>query len=217
MQFSEVALILSGIEQITDAIRAELNVLDEVREEAFRLSREIIRSSSVTIKHMHRQDFSQAREQLAVTAELVRQMQAAVARAPQIGGGGFVGDAEKEYVEAALVIACISGETIVSHQDLGVSGAVWLNGLAEVVGELRRHVLDLIRLGDPERAEQYLTAMDDIYQTIVAFDYPDAISMGLRRRADAARGMVERTRGDLTNALRQASLERRLAELEERL
>ncbi|NLJ35242.1 MAG: haloacid dehalogenase [candidate division WS1 bacterium] len=212
-----MGFILSGIDQITDSIRGELDVLDEVREQAFRLSREIIRSSSVTIKHMHRAEIDLARRQLSATADLVRQMQEAVARAPQIGGGGFVGDAEKEYVEAALVIACISGETLVSHQDLGVSGAVWLNGLAEVVGELRRHVLDLIRLGDPERAEQYLTAMDDIYQTIVAFDYPDAISLGLRRRADAARGMVERTRGDLTNALRQASLERRLAEFEKRL
>ncbi len=209
--------ILSGVEQTADVIREELNGLDAAREQAYKLSRGIVRSASITIKHMHREEVDEARRQLGETGTLVAKMQEALADAPQLGGGGFVGDAEKEYVEAAIVIACIAGEQVPAHTQLGVSGAVWLNGLAEVVGELRRHVLDLIREGAPERAEEYLAAMDDIHQIIMSFDYPDAISLGLRRRSDAARGMVERTRGDLTNALRQASLERRLGELEERL
>lgn len=213
----EVAVILSGVEETAERIRQELDELHVIREKAYKLSREIVMSSSTAIKHMHRHDVEAARRQLAETAELVREMQEALADAPRLGGGGFVGDSEKEYVEAAGVIACMSGEAVPSEEALGVSGAVWLNGLSEVVGELRRHVLDLIREGQPERAEDSLSAMEDIYHMIMSFDYPDAITLGLRRRSDAARGMVERTRGDLTNALRQASLEQRLKELEERL
>ncbi len=214
----EVFGILNDIDAVADGIRAEMNTQDGVRETAYKLSREIVRSSSMTIKHMHRGDVSEAREQLGVTRSLVEQMQGALQECPAFSRGGFVTDAEKEYVEAAGVIACISGEEDVpTPSELGVSGAVWLNGLAEVVGELRRHCLDLIRDGEPERAEEYLDAMEDIYQTTMSFDYPDAITLGLRRRSDAARGMIERTRGDLTNALRQSSLEKRLVELEEQL
>jgi translin len=212
-----VAAILNALEETAERIRLELDGLHAIREKAFKLSREIVMSSSTAIKHMHRHDVEEARRQLAETAGLVTEMQEALAEAPWLGGGGFVGDSEKEYVEAAGVIACLSGEVVPTEVELGVSGAVWLNGLSEVVGELRRHVLDLIREGQPERAEASLSAMEDIYHMIMSFDYPDAITLGLRRRSDAARGMIERTRGDLTNALRQASLEKRLAELEERL
>lgn len=209
--------ILTGLDAIAEKIRPELDVIDAVRETAYKLSREIVRSSSTTIKHMHRGEVDEARAQLEETRALTRQMQDALANAPGISRGGFVGDAEKEYVEAAIVVSCIAGERLQTPEELGVEGAVWLNGISEVVGELRRHVLDLIREGEPERAEEHLDAMDDIYHVIMSFDYPDAITLGLRRRSDAARGMVERTRGDLTNALRQAALERRLAEVEQML
>ena len=78
-------------------------------------------------------------------------------------------------------------------------------------------MLDSIREDNIERAEQFLSIMDDIYHLIMGFDYPNAISLGLRGRSDAARGFVERTRGDVTNALRQKRLEERLAELEDKL
>ncbi len=40
---------------------------------------------------------------------------------------------------------------------------------------------------------------------------------GLRRTTDAVRGILERTRGDLTLSVRQRELEQRLAQFEERL
>ncbi len=125
--------------------------------------------------------------------------------------------AQKEYAEAAITIAGIQNEPLPAPEELGVDDAAWLNGLAEAAGEFRRHVLDSIREDNIERAEQFLSIMDDIYHLIMGFDYPNAISLGLRGRSDAARGFVERTRGDVTNALRQKRLEERLAELEDKL
>ena len=209
--------ITKDLDAIAEKIRPEFDIIHGVRETAYKLSREIVHSSSTTIKHMHRGEVDEAKAKLEETAELTRQMQEALQEVPGLARGGFVGDAEKEYVEAALVVAVINEEPLLTPEDLGVEGAVWLNGLSEVVGELRRHVLDLIREGEAEQAESHLSAMEDIYHVIMSFDYPDAITLGLRRRSDAARGMVERTRGDLTNALRQAALEKRLAEVEEAL
>jgi translin len=59
--------------------------------------------------------------------------------------------------------------------------------------------------------------MDTIYGTLIAFDFHDAITGGLRRRLDSLRGVLERTRGDVTNSLRQQKLQSALAELETRI
>jgi translin len=98
-----------------------------------------------------------------------------------------------------------------------VENAAYLNGLGEAVGELRRYLLDSLRDGDVARCERYLRAMDDIYDVLVTVDYPDAMTGGLRRTTDVTRGILERTRGDLTMAARQSDLERRLAAFESRL
>ena len=83
----------------------------------------------------------------------------------------------------------------------------YLGGLADTVGELRRYILDRLRRDDFTRCEQTLEAMDEIYTILVTMDFPDAVTRGLRRSTDMVRGILERTRGDLTVALRQQRLE----------
>jgi translin len=78
------------------------------------------------------------------------------------------------------------------------------------VGELRRYLLDSMRRGDLSQGEELLSAMDDIYNILVTMDFPDAITFGLRRATDMVRGVLERTRSDLTLLIRQNKLEERL-------
>jgi translin len=59
--------------------------------------------------------------------------------------------------------------------------------------------------------------MDDIYALLITIDFPDAITGGLRRTTDTARGILEKTRGDLTIAVRQAQLERAMLALQQDL
>lgn len=209
--------MLSELGDICDGIRSDFDRQDRAREQAFGLSRQVIRAASTAIKSIHRREREQAEAALAECGELVRQMQAALVEAPSLRYGGFVGDAEKEYAEAAQTIACITGAALPQPAELGVDGAAWLNGLAEAGGEFRRHVLDSIRENSLGEAEKFLGAMEEAYYALMGFDYPSAIDRGLRGRCDALRGMIERTRGDLTNALRQARLEERLREVEEGL
>ena len=209
--------MLSNLDAIADRIRVRFDALDAAREAAYVASRQVIRAASVAIKNAHREDYDHARTQLAECAALTRQMLDAVAETPELRYGGFIGDAEKEYAEAAITLAGIMGEPLPDPESLGVEFAPWLNGLAEVIGEYRRHVLDLVRRENVADAERYLELMDDMYQAAMTFDYPNAISLGLRSRCDAARGMIERTRGDLTTAQRQARLEAGMKQLQESL
>ena len=95
--------------------------------------------------------------------------------------------------------------------------AAYLNGLAEAASELRRFTLDLIRLGRTAEGEPYLAMMDEVYSHLITIDFPDALTGGLRRTTDMLRGVLERTRGDLTVALRQEELQAALSAFERRV
>jgi translin len=209
--------MLTGIEAIGEQIRVELDRQDVAREAAYTLSRQVVRAASMSIKSIHRRENEEAHARLAECQRLTAEMLGALTETPGLRYGGFVGDAEKEFVEAAITIACIEGNPPPGPTELGVDGAAWLNGLSEAGGEFRRHVLDLIRECDLDNAELFLGAMEEAYFALMGFDYPSAIDRGLRGRCDNLRGMVERTRGDLTNALRQARLEQKLGEMEGKL
>ena len=102
-------------------------------------------------------------------------------------------------------------------ETLGIEYATYLNGLAEVTGELRRKTLDMLRQGYSPEAERLLACMDEIYALLITVDYPDAITNGLRRQTDLVRGIVERTRGDMTISLREQRLREAMQVLAARL
>jgi translin len=120
---------------------------------------------------------------------------------------GFLLDAQKEYAEGSITLALVKGNQLPTPEELRIDEASFLLGMAEAVGELRRYLLDKMRTGDLSRGEEFLSDMDDIYNELVTLDFPDAITHGLRRTTDAMRGVLEKTRSDLTLTIRQKALE----------
>ena len=131
---------------------------------------------------------------------------AAVEHHPDIRHAGFVHDAAKEYAEARMTLAFVRGDPLPAADELGVEVQAYLNGMAEAASELRRYLLDLLRRGRPERGEELLGYMDEVYSLLITIDFPDAMTGGLRRTTDQLRGVLERTRGDLTTSLLQSRL-----------
>ena len=125
----------------------------------------------------------------------------------------FVHDAQKEFAEASTTLALVTGKPLPEPETIGVSYAAYLNGLGEAVGELRRYLLDSLRRNDLSRCEELLAIMDDVYSVLITMDFPDGITYGLRRTSDAVRGILEKTRGDLTLVLRQKELEEKLGQI----
>jgi len=140
-----------------------------------------------------------------------------LANYPDLFYAGYTQDALKEFVEANVTCALIQNQPLQTPEELNVEEVTFLNGLAEVVGELRRRILDILRSGYSEEAERLLGYMDEIYSILVTMDYPDAITNGLRRQTDLARGIIEKTRGDVTSSLRGAYLTEAIKQLSSQL
>ena len=205
------------LESIAERVRAALAVKHQARERAYTLSREVIRNAANCIRAVHRRQLEPARDLLATTGTLVTQMIESTAEHPDLRYTGYVDDAQKEYTEATMTMALVSGTPLPSPEELGVSYSAYLNGMGEAASEMRRHLLDALRRDEVARCEEILSAMDDIHNVLVTIDFPDALTGGLRRTTDMVRGVLERTRGDLTLAIVQGRLADRLAQVEGRL
>lgn len=211
-------------QQTIEAIRLAGSAASEMmagthaaREQAITTSRQIVRFSANSIRAIHRAEYDEARRLIAQAADLRAKLEERRDAHPAVYYGGYVEDALKEFVEAHATLAFAEGSRLPTMDDLDVGAAVYMNGLAEAIGELRRIVLDLLRGDHFDRCETLLSIMDEIYAVLVTLDYPDGVTRGLRRSTDVMRGVLERTRGDITVALRQRRLEQRLAQLNERL
>ena len=189
------------MESYVETIRAHLVAKSKAREGALALARETVRSSANAIRAVHRHDFAAAEQLADEAARSLSGATAALADHADILHAGFVHDAAKEYAEARLVLALVRDRAVPSPADLEVDGVAYLHGMAESVGELRRHLLDFLRRGEVAPCERLLERMDEIYGQLVTIDFPDAMTAGLRRSTDSARAILERTRGDLTLAI----------------
>ena len=208
--------LTDNLPSIVERIRAVFLAKDMAREKALPLCRESIRHSSNTIRAIHRREFGEARELLKSAQSRLKEAEQAVTSCKELNNTGFLRDAQKEFAEASITLALITEQPLPDHKGLGIDPAAYLNGMGEAVGELRRYLLDSIRQGDLSSGEQLLSAMDDIYSVLITMDFPDAITGGLRRTTDMVRGVVERTRSDLTLVIRHKDLEDKLKEFGER-
>jgi translin len=202
------------IENIGRAAIDYFTLKHTAREQALPKSRIAIRYCANSIRASHRQEFATAADLIAQAGALLVEMKTALHDHQDIHFAGFVHDAQKEYAEAATFAALAQHQPLPTPQELAISYAAYLNGLAEAIGELRRYVLDQVRRGNVENCEVFLNYMDDIYAILITVDFPDAITSGLRRSTDVARGLLEKTRGDLTTVVVQSQLQRSLLQLQ---
>jgi len=208
---------MDHLDIISDLIRVQFDARTAARDKALTQARALTRFCSQAIRAVHRDDDGGMREQLNEARNMADSLRLAVSEFPDLYYAGYSQDALKEYVEANVTCALIKNQPLIGPQELGVEYNTYLNGLSEVVGELRRRCLDILRHGYSAEAERLLTCMDDIYAVLVTMDYPDAITAGLRRQTDIARSIIEKTRGDITFSLRGEHLERAIARLSEQM
>jgi translin len=206
--------LTDNLESIADQIRNTFSAKDAAREKALPLCREVIRYCSQAIRAVHRQEFDQARTQLQSASNLLNEATQAVIAYKEFSNTSFIRDAQKEFAEGNITLALVTGNPPPDPNELGIDPAAYLNGLGEAVGELRRYLLDSIRREDLSQCEDLLSAMDDVYSILITMDFPDAITGGLRRTTDMVRGVLERTRSDLTLVMSQNELENKLRKLQ---
>jgi len=199
---------------IADEIRQDFDTRTAARDKALAQARQLTRACSLAIRAVHRDDTDEMNAHLNEANRLAKTLSTDLQdHHPDLFYAGYTQDALKEFVEANVTCALIRNQPLLTPEELGVVNATYLNGLAEVVGELRRRILDILRHGYSEEAERLLGYMDEIYSVLVTIDYPDAITNGLRRQTDIARNIIEKTRGDITFSLRGEHLEQAIERL----
>jgi translin len=204
-------------ETIGQTARSYLELKHAARERALPKSRAAIRFCANSIRASHRHDFAAASQLLRQAEALLTEMRADLRDHLDIYYAGFVEDAQKEFAEASLTCSFFQRQPLPLPDTLHIEWAPYLNGLGETVGELRRYILDQMRQGKLDGCEAFLRDMDDVYLVLTTLDFPDAITGNLRRTTDSVRGILEKTRGDLTVAVSQAQLAQTVARLEQRL
>jgi translin len=207
-------MTVDNLDTLAEKIRRVLSAKDEAREKMLPLCRDSIRYSSTAIRSVHRQQFDEAVKLVQSAKNLLDEAEKAVKMHTELANTGAIRDAQKELAEANITLALVTGKPLPEPEALGVDVAAYLNGLGEAVGEIRRYLLDGMRHGDLSRGEDLLTVMDDVYSMLVTMDFPDALTGGLRRTTDMVRGVLEKTRSDLTLAIRQKALETKIADFE---
>jgi len=212
----KITKITDNLDGIADSIRAAFTAKDAARERVLPLCREVIRYSSLSIRALHRQEMQEARKMLLTARQTLDAAEQALADGGDLIRTGFMIDSQKEYAEGCITLALVQGKQPPTPEELRVDPVAYLHGLGEAVGELRRYVMDGLRKGDISRGEELLGAMDDIYNVLVTMDFPDAITVGLRRTTDMVRGVLEKTRSDLTLTIRQKELEDKLRRFEKK-
>lgn len=210
---------MDNLNDIAESLRAEFVAKNAARDRAIATSRELIRYCSETIRAIHRREWADADKKLLQVRTTADDLINGLNDHPDLYHAGYTQDALKEVVEAYTLNAIIRGNPLPGAAQLNVVAATYLNGLAEAATELRRFILDIMRKENShsEEAEHLLECMDSIYDQLVTFDFPDAITHNLRRQTDVVRGVLEKTRGDMTTSFRQQKLQEALRRMENRM
>lgn len=194
------------LSELARSIQSRLDAKHAARERALPAARRSIRASANAIRAIHRLELETAGDLIAQSREALDEGLGAVEEHADVRHAGYLQDAQKEYAEANLTLALVTGVDLPTPAELRVEDAAYLGGVSEAIGEGRRRLLDLLRTGEVEQAERLLGAMEEMYGVLVTMDYPDAITMNLRRSTDVARSLIEKTRGDLSIAVVQKDL-----------
>ena len=211
---------MERVDAIRNIVQDSLVRLEQThvaREVALPLSRQVIHACAAAIRAAHRHEYQESNQLLREAHKHLQNIQSALVDHSEIYFTGYVSDAQKEFAEAHATLAFLSESPLPGPRELHIEVPSYLNGLAEAASELRRTILDALRKDDVARCEGWMAIMDEIYSFLVTVDYPEAITGGLRRTTDQLRGVLERTRGDLTLALRQRSLEEKLAQFQSKV
>jgi translin len=209
-------MLNQDLNNIGEKINESLLAKHQAREKALPLSRKSIRCCANAIRSIHRAEYDNAGDLLNQSHCYLQELRTALVDHPGLMHAGYVNDAHKEYAEGRITLALVTDTSIPGPDELDIGYAAYLNGMAEAASEMRRQLLDRIREGNFELAETQLASMDEIYNLLITIDFPDALTGGLRRTTDQLRGVLEKSRGDLTMALAQSKLERKLDSFKKR-
>ena len=205
---------MSELDSNLNNLSITFDKLNDIREQSLAISREIVRECSKSIRNIHRNDVSSAKEHMERAQNKIEKLKNICSEISEISYAGYVLDAEREFVEAVLFYNFDVNGYIEPYKKFNVQPSSYIQGIGDTIGEWRRKALDHLRNLDIKKAETYLEIMEEGMGILNELDYPDALTGGLRRYADNARSIIERTRSDITNAFINEALRKDISNID---
>lgn len=197
-------------------IQEDLTRFDEVREKVLGASRVATRLSDWSIIQMHRGEMDRAASSLKEAKRSLLEIGSFLKKNPELKQSGSVLVAYQEYAEAMLLYELLKGGKVASLREVGVKPVPYILGVLDLIGELRRVALNHLRKGRASDADKTLRRMEELYESVLSLDHT-AIVPTFRVKADAARRIIESTRGDVVTEVRGTSLERAIRNLHDEI
>lgn len=203
---------MKNLDNIIKKIDKQINNKDKIREQALKISREIIIRCRKAIQLIHRNLMDESQKYIKESSSKLAELYKLTKDHPDLYYSGFVENAAQEYAEAHCLFNIEKGTDLPDPDNLKTSYSSYLMGLCDVVGELRRAALDFILEGETTKANQYLVYMDKIYDSIMTFDYPSGL-IPIKRKQDVLRTLIDKTRGELAIAGFEQRIDERTSEI----
>ncbi len=194
MNASWISKVEYSLRECVSRADEALNRRDSVREELIKTGREVVRASGYVITSIHAGRLSEVDANLGKLAENFNRLREALRNQPCFEYSNLVIDYLSEYVEAVAFYNLTKNKKLVTPEELGVDHVPYIVGLLDLIGELKRYVLNLLSENLIREAQEYFSVMEVIYEHLHHLDYPDAILPNVRRRIDVARGVIESLR-----------------------
>lgn len=204
------------LEEILRNAAQDLRLRERAIDEVLARARRARILSKQSILHVHSNAVKEAEKKLQEADRLLQEIGKIIEGRPEIGRFDQVSAAQEEYAEAYIIHKLKVSDTFPDPKDVQVPINEYLMGLGDVPGELRRQALDALRVGDLELANSRLELMERIYINLISMEEVPFLR-GLRRKLDIARGLIERTRSEITAEIGRRTLRESIKELSDKL
>ena len=204
------------LEDLVRRAAEELRLRDQALDGVMVKARKARVISKQAILRLHGGAIGEAERRLMEARGLIGEMDEILRAHPELGKFDQVSAAREEYAEASIIYGLNASGEFPSPEEVGVPLASYMLGLGDVPGELRRQALDGLRVGDMGLAEARLETMESIYLNLVSMEEAPLLK-GFRRKMDIARGVIERTRSEITAEAGRRRLDESVRRLADRV
>jgi translin len=174
---------------------SELEAREKEQDRILATTREIIRHCSNSIKLMHAGELKEAKTELSH----IEKKLSPISKTKVFDY--LLEQTYQEVAEAHLLLAAVERKELPGFRELSMPFEPYLLGLCDLVGELRREMLECLKRGKKKDAEYYFDLMNAIYDELVPLRFSNSLLPNFRKKQDVARGQVEQARSELVRAM----------------
>jgi translin len=205
--------MLTNVQTDVEKINKKFKDIEERRNSIIKGTRDATILCSKAIVAMHAHKKNESIENIERAKKLLQQFK-------EIGKDDlqkYLYIAEQEFVEAYCLFSISENSVIPGMKSLEVSDISYVMGLLDCIGEIKRMIIDKIRMEGTTNVNTLFELMDKIYGIIYPLAVYDNLMPGLRKKLDVSRLLIENVRAIITEEKRRTIMIEKIQEFEKKI